>query len=92
MMGVENFFDDINLNGISDSLKLNLDDLDHYSKIGVNEWGSLDSAVSGSYAIESPEMRAGSRFVADHPFVYIIYDRSLGGVLMAGVYRGPLRH
>lgn len=56
-MGVENLFDNINLNGINDSLKLNLDGLNHYSKIGVNEWGSLSAAVSGSYAIESSDMR-----------------------------------
>lgn len=36
-MGVENLFDKINLNDISDSLKLNLDDLNHSSEIGVNE-------------------------------------------------------
>lgn len=91
-MGVENLFDNINLNGISDSLKLNLDGLNHYSKIGVNEWGSLDAAVSGSYAIESSDMRSGSRFIADHPFVYFIHDESLNGVLLAGVYHGPPRH
>lgn len=91
-MGVENLFDNINLNGISDSLKLNLDDLNHYSKIGVNEWGSLDAAISGSYVNESSEMRSGNRFIADHPFVYVIYDRLLNGILMAGVYRGPSHH
>lgn len=91
-MGVENFFDKINLNGISDSLKLKLDDLNHYSKFGLNELGSLDAAVSGSYSIESSEIRSDNKFIADHPFVYIIYDRSLNGILMTGVYRGPSHH
>lgn len=88
-MGVENLFDQINLNGISDSLKLNLDDLNHYSKVGVNEWGSLDAAVSGTYAIDAFEMGTSKTFIADHPFVYVIYDKKLEAVLMTGVYRGP---
>lgn len=86
-MGINYLFDGSNYHGITDSLDLHFHDMKHFSKIVVDEEGSAAVGVSGSIGVSS--LRSGPvEFIADHPFLYFIYDNTFNEVLFTGVYYG----
>lgn len=58
------------------------------ARIGVNEWGTEAAAVT---AVMMKDSGAGGKtmvFNADHPFIYLIAEKSTGIILFEGIFTG----
>lgn len=61
----------------------------HKAKIEVDEIGSIAAGASGAIVI--PLMgTTRPRIVADHPFVFFIFNKAIGTTLFEGVLYNPL--
>lgn len=61
------------------------------AKISVAEWGTEAAAVTAVIMDKASAMPAIPKivdFFADHPFVYVIAERTSGAILFEGVYAG----
>ncbi|XP_026726055.1 serine protease inhibitor 88Ea-like [Trichoplusia ni] len=65
------------------------DDAIHKAKIQVDEEGTVAAAASAIFGFRSSRPAEPSRFIANFPFVYLIYERPTNSVLFMGVYRDP---
>ena len=71
------------------SNELKIKDVLHHAKISVTEKGTEAGAVS----IEIGYGSAGTKpeiidFIADHPFIYVIADKTSDLILLNGIYTG----
>lgn len=85
-MGVEHLFGG-NYQEISKTTHLLFDDMIHKAKIIVDEEGTTAAAATGVVS-RGFSFKKVPDFICDHPFAYVIYDKSFDEVLFAGVYRG----
>ena len=61
------------------------------AKISVAEWGTEAAAVTAVIMDKANAMPGTPKiidFIADHPFVYVIAERTSGAILFEGVYAG----
>ncbi|XP_026764036.1 serine protease inhibitor 88Ea-like [Galleria mellonella] len=65
------------------------DDAVHKSKIQLDEEGTVAAAATALFGFRSSRPLEPTRFVANFPFVYLIYERPTNSVLFMGVYRDP---
>lgn len=65
------------------------DDAVHKAKIQIDEEGTVAAAATAIFGFRSSRPAEPSRFVANFPFVYLIYERPTSSVLFMGVYRDP---
>lgn len=65
------------------------DDAIHKAKIQIDEEGTVAAAATAIFGFRSSRPAEPTRFVANFPFVYVIYDRPTSSVLFMGVYRDP---
>ncbi|KAL4709183.1 hypothetical protein ACJJTC_008111 [Scirpophaga incertulas] len=65
------------------------DDAVHKAKIQLDEEGTVAAAATAIFGFRSSRPAEPSHFVANFPFVYIVYERPTGSVLFMGVYRDP---
>ena len=68
---------------------IHLRDAVHRTRITVNEAGSTADAA----AVASPNSTPSSDelvFIANHPFIYLIYDTRNWDILYSGIYRSPI--
>lgn len=65
------------------------DDAIHKAKIQIDEEGTVAAAASAIFGFRSSRPAEPSVFIANFPFVYIIYERPTNSVLFMGVYRDP---
>nr|ATD87113.1 serpin 6 [Antheraea pernyi] len=65
------------------------DDAVHKAKIQVDEEGTVAAAATAIFGFRSSRPAEPTRFVANFPFVYVIYERPTNSVLFMGVYRDP---
>ncbi|KAK0158575.1 hypothetical protein PV328_009558 [Microctonus aethiopoides] len=66
---------------------LHLGDAIHRARIELNEEGTTAAAVTALFSFRSSRPIGPVTFNANHPFVYLIYDRVSKAILFNGVYR-----
>lgn len=85
-MGVGDLFKpSANLSSLTGSDGIRLDSIIHKAKINVDETGTEAAAATAIFA----NRFASDNFVADHPFVYFVYDKMENIILFFGVYNNP---
>jgi len=68
---------------------INLNSAQHKSFIEVNEEGSEAAAATALLGFRSARPLFHSEFKADHPFLFLIYDKQVDTILFFGVYQHP---
>jgi len=68
---------------------ISLNSAQHKSFIEVNEEGSEAAAATALLGFRSARPLFHSEFKADHPFLFLIYDKQLDTILFFGVYQHP---
>ncbi|KAH8385073.1 serine protease inhibitor 88Ea-like [Drosophila serrata] len=76
-------FDDLTSESIS------LGDAKHVAKIKVDEEGSTASAATVLFTYRSARPVEPAKFECNHPFLFLIYDRTSSSILFTGIYRDP---
>ncbi|KAL0281645.1 UNVERIFIED_CONTAM: hypothetical protein PYX00_002570 [Menopon gallinae] len=61
----------------------------HKSKIEVDEDGTVAAAATAIFTFRSSRPLEPTKFIANHPFIYFIYDKMSQNILFMGVYRVP---
>jgi len=83
MFGNRATFEDLTSEHIS------IDDAQHVAKIKVDEMGSTAAAATILFSSRSARQPDPTKFICDHPFLFLIYDERVNTVLFAGVYSDP---
>ncbi|OWR46462.1 seminal fluid protein CSSFP042 [Danaus plexippus plexippus] len=65
------------------------DDAVHKAKIQVDEEGTVAAAATAIFGFRSSRPAEPTVFIANFPFVYIIYEKPTNSVLFMGVFRDP---
>ncbi|XP_034185945.1 serine protease inhibitor 88Ea isoform X2 [Osmia lignaria lignaria] len=68
---------------------LSLGDAVHRARIEVTEEGTTAAAATALYTFRSGRPLQPAVFDANHPFVYLIYDKPMRTILFSGVFRTP---
>ncbi|XP_014475805.1 PREDICTED: serpin B3-like [Dinoponera quadriceps] len=68
---------------------LHLGDAVHRAKIEVTEEGTTAAAATALFSFRSSRPTEPAVFNANHPFVYLIYDKKSHTILFSGVFRSP---
>lgn len=68
---------------------IHLTDAIHKAKVEVDEDGTVAAAATVVFTFRSSRPLDPTRFVANHPFIYFIYDKMSQNILFMGVYRVP---
>lgn len=68
---------------------LHLGDAVHRARIEVTEEGTTAAAATAIFTFRSSRPTEPAIFNANHPFVYLIYDKHDRTVLFTGVFRSP---
>ncbi len=91
-MGMEQAFtNDADFSGMTAENDLRIDDVIHKAFIEVNETGTEAAAATAvtmalKTALEEEDI---IQFIADHPFLYLIIDKSTGGIIFMGRFVNP---
>ena len=90
-MGIRRAFDagEADFSGINGSGRLFLSDVVHKAYISVDEKGTEAAAATGAVMMPTAIPMPRAVFIADHPFLFVIRDRSSGAVLFAGRVYDP---
>ncbi|XP_044006548.1 serine protease inhibitor 88Ea-like isoform X2 [Aphidius gifuensis] len=75
---------------VDDKEGLHLGDAVHKAKIEINEEGTTAAAATALFSFRSSRPAEPAVFNANHPFVYIIYDKNSQSILFTGIYRTPV--
>ncbi|KAG8235041.1 hypothetical protein J437_LFUL017470 [Ladona fulva] len=84
--------DDLNkkdANETSSRRPIVLDAAIHKARVDLDETGTEAAAATALFSFRSSRPLEPTSFVANHPFVFLIYDRVAQSILFAGVYRSP---
>jgi serine protease inhibitor len=68
---------------------VSLNSAQHKSFIEVNEEGSEAAAATALLGFRSARPLFHSQFKADHPFLFLIFDKQTDTILFFGVYQHP---
>ncbi len=90
-MGMEQpFTNDADFSGMTEENDLRIDEVIHKAFIEVNETGTEAAAATAvTMALKTAIEEDIIQFVADHPFLYIITDKTTGGIIFMGRYVNP---
>ncbi|MBI5844820.1 MAG: serpin family protein [Deltaproteobacteria bacterium] len=88
-MGVKKAFSSgADFSGIEKGHELLLDEIFHKAYVDVNEEGTEAAAVTFGEKAEAPPPEP-VKFIADHPFIFLIQDRTNGNILFIGRVVNP---
>lgn len=68
---------------------LHLGDAVHRARIEVTEEGTTAAAATALFTFRSGRPLQPAVFNANHPFVYLIFDKQRNSILFSGIYRTP---
>jgi serpin B len=89
-LGVGDLFQSTsNLSGFTEQSGLYFDEAVHKAKISVDEQGTVAAAATAIFSFRSSRPLTPARFIANHPFVYLLFDKKLQTIQFMGVYRSP---
>lgn len=89
-LGVGDLFQSTSdLTGFTGEDGLHLDEAVHKAKIAVDEQGTVAAAASAIFSFRSSRPLTPARFIANHPFVYFLFDKTSQTIQFMGVYRSP---
>ena len=90
-LGLTDLFDSFNadLSGFTGSQGLSIDSATHKAFIEVNEEGSEAAAATALVDLRMARPLTPSKFICDHPFLFLIYDNLSESILFMGAYRNP---
>nr|CAD7569482.1 unnamed protein product [Timema californicum] len=89
-MGVGDLFTETaDLSGFTGQRGLLFDDAVHKARIEVDEKGTEAAAATAMLFFRSSRPLNPLRFVCNHPFIYLLFDRVSQTVLFMGIYRRP---
>ncbi|VVC94147.1 unnamed protein product [Leptidea sinapis] len=74
---------------LSDKQSVFFDDAIHKAKIQIDEEGTVAAAATAIFGFRSSRPAEPSTFIANFPFVYVIYEKPSNSILFMGVYRDP---
>lgn len=74
---------------VDDAEGLHLGDAVHRAKIELNEEGTTAAAATALFSFRSSRPAEPAVFNANHPFVYMLYDRQAQSIIFTGIYRTP---
>merc|ERR1711892_156882 len=82
-------FIDMDSTAADEADSIRLDSAQHKSFIKVNEEGSEAAAATALLGFRSARPLFHTEFKADHPFLFLIYDKQVDTILFFGVYQHP---
>jgi len=82
-------FIDVNSTPVDEVDSIRLNSAQHKSFIEVNEEGSEAAAATALLGFRSARPLFNTEFKADHPFLFLIYDKQVDTILFFGVYQHP---
>ncbi|CAH1399283.1 unnamed protein product [Nezara viridula] len=85
----ELFQSSADLSGLTGNNDINLDDVVHKAKITLDEEGTTASAATAIFNFRSSRPLEPVKFICNHPFIYILYDRTTNTLLFTGIYNKP---
>ncbi|XP_041974127.1 serine protease inhibitor 88Ea-like [Aricia agestis] len=89
-MGVGDLFSEkSDFTTLSEDKGILFDDAVHKAKIQIDEEGTVAAAATAIFGFRSSRPAEPSVFIANFPFVYVLYERLTNSVLFMGVYRDP---
>lgn len=91
LMGMkEPFSDDADFTGMTDANDLKIDEVIHKAFIEVNESGTEAAAATAVIMVLKSALQEETiRFMANHPFIYFIMDKTSGGIIFMGRLVNP---
>ena len=91
LMGMnEAFSNDADFSGMTDENDLKIDEVIHKAFIEVNESGTEAAAATAVIMVLKSALEENPiRFIANHPFIYFITDKTTGGIIFMGRFVNP---
>jgi serpin B len=91
MLGMkESFSNFADFSGMTDANDLKIDEVIHKAFIEVNESGTEAAAATAVIMILKSALGTETiKFTADHPFIYLINDKTTGGIVFMGRLVNP---
>lgn len=87
---IEPFSNDADFSGMTANNDLKIEEVIHKAFIEVNESGTEAAAATAVImALKSALEENPFRFIADHPFIYFILDKTTGGIIFMGRFVVP---
>ncbi|KAJ0181166.1 hypothetical protein K1T71_003251 [Dendrolimus kikuchii] len=83
------FSENADFTTLTDNRGIQFDDAVHKAKIQLDEEGTVAAAATAIFGFRSSRPAEPTRFQANFPFVYFLYERPTNSVLFMGVYRDP---
>ncbi|XP_063976835.1 serine protease inhibitor 88Ea-like isoform X2 [Diachasmimorpha longicaudata] len=74
---------------VEDAEGLHLGDAVHRAKIELNEEGTTAAAATALFSFRSSRPAEPAVFNANHPFIYLLYDKQSQSIIFTGIYRTP---
>jgi len=90
-MGMEEPFSNFaDFSGMTDANDLKIDEVIHKAFIEVNETGTEAAAATAVIMILKSALNEQTiRFIANHPFIYFITDKTTGSIIFMGRLVNP---
>jgi serpin B len=86
----EAFSNYADFSGMTEANDLKIDEVIHKAFIEVNESGTEAAAATAVIMVlKSALEEQPIRFIANHPFIYFIVDKTTGGIIFMGRFVDP---
>lgn len=90
-MGLKDLFGpSADLSRLSDA-HISFGDAVHKARLELDEEGTTAAAATAVFSFRSSRPLEPSKFVANHPFLYFLFDKMTQSILFAGVYTEPAK-
>jgi len=90
-MGMPKAFNEADFSGMTGKKDLFIGAVIHKAFVDVNEEGTEAAAATAVAMMESVNLVKETKFIADHPFLYMIRDNNSGSILFMGRITDPLK-